>query len=314
MNFKAYIATPTLVALVVLVVILPSDFTWAQGSITGVVSRADQSIPPDGTIAFFGFIRDTDDEIHIQSNIGAGYENGNWWDDFQNYLDEAAGVPYHYYFFDRVESQAGLLNKTIPNNSFQQQEDITLAPIPFPAPPQQVTALRQSNGSVLLQWETASGVTWHVYRRPGSSLGSFFRIDNPSGNRLDHGVTQPYYVDSNVDSGACYNYVVVAESGSGSYSPASEIAQIDLSVCCVGQVGNVNASSGDEPTIGDILMLVDHLYISYTDPICMAEADVNQSGGLKPARKDLTMADISTLVNHLFIDGTPLHRCSDAGQ
>ncbi|MCX6835235.1 MAG: hypothetical protein NTW07_08915 [candidate division Zixibacteria bacterium] len=313
MNFRSYIGTPTLIALIVLAVILPVEFTRAQGSIFGEIHRTDLSVPPDDSIQFLGFIRDADNEIRIQSCIGAGYESGHWYDDFQNFLNEAVGVPYHYYFFDQVASQMYLLNKTIPNNSFQ-QEDIALAPLLFPAQPQQVATFRQSNGRVRLQWDTASGVTWHVYRRPGSSLGSFFRIDNPSGNRLDHGVTQPYYVDSDVDSGACYSYVVVAESGSGTYSPASEIAQIDLSLCCVGLVGNVNASSGDEPTIGDILLLVDHLYISYTDPVCMAEADVNQSGGLKPTRKDLTLVDISILINHLFIDFRPLHRCSDAGQ
>jgi hypothetical protein len=300
-------------ALTALVVLLLVDNLSAQGSIFGEVHRTDLSVPPDDSIQFLGFIRDTDNEIRIQSCIGAGYESGHWYDDFQNFLNEAVGVPYHYYFFDQVASQMYLLNKTIPNNSFQ-QEDIALAPFLFPAPPQQVVAVRQSNGSVRLQWDTSSGVTWHVYRRPGLSLGSFFRIDNPSGNRLDHGVSQSHYVDSNVDSGACYSYVVVAESGSGTYSPASEIAQIDLSLCCVGQVGNVNASSGDEPTIGDILMLVDHLYISYTDPVCMTEADVNQSGGLKPTRKDLTLVDISILINHLFIDFKPLRRCSDAGQ
>jgi hypothetical protein len=313
MSFRPYISTRTLLVLVALAVILPANFTWAQGSIFGEIYRSDLSVPPDGAIQFLGFIRNTDNEIHIQSCIGAGYESGYWYDDFQNYLDEAVGVPYHYYFFDREESQYGLLNKTIPNNSFQ-QEDIALVPSAFPDPPQQVAAVRQSDGHVHLEWEVASGVTWHVYRRPGLSLGSFFRIDNPSGNRLDHGVSQPYYTDNNVDSGASYSYVVVAESASGTYSPASEITQVDLSVCCVGQVGDINGINGDEPTLGDIMVLIDHLYISYTDPICMTEADVDQSGGLNPTRKDLTLLDIMILIDHLFINYGPLHLCSDAGK
>lgn len=311
MSFKPDIARPILLALVVLAAILPVDLARAQGSIFGEVHRDDLSVPPDGTIEFLGFIRGTDDEIHIQSCIGAGYDSGHWYDDFQNYLDEAAGVPYHYYFFDQVESQIGYINKTIPNNSFQ-QEDITLAPFLFPDPPQQVEALRQSDGNVRLQWEIASGVTWHVYRRPGSSSGSFFRIDNPSGNRLDHGVGQPYYIDNNVDSGACYSYVVVAESVPNIYSPASEIAQIDLTVCCVGQVGDINGIGGDDPTLGDLMLLINHLYISYTDPVCMAEADVNQSGGLNPTGKDITLLDICILIDNLFINNTPLRHCSDA--
>ena len=313
MSLKPDIARPILLTLIALATVLPADLTWAQGSITGVVYRDDLSIPPDSAIHFMGFIRNTDNEIHLQSDIGAGYENGNWWDDFQNYLDEAVGVPYHYYFFDQAESQFGFLNKTIPNNSFQ-QENVSLFSFAFPGPPQQVAALRQSDGSVRLQWEIASGVTWHVYRRSGSSLGSFFRIDDPSGDPLNHGISQPYYVDPNVDSGACYSYVVVAESTPNLYSPASDIAQVDLSVCCIGQVGDLNGIGGDDPTLGDIMMLIDHLFISYTDPICMTEADINQSGGVNPTREDLSLVDVMILIDHLFINYTPLRLCSDAGK
>jgi hypothetical protein len=45
---------------------------------------------------------------------------------------------------------------------------------------------------------------------------------------------------------------------------------------------------------------------------CLAEADVNQSGGLFPTRLDITIGDITLLIDHLFIagpDNLPLPDC-----
>jgi hypothetical protein len=36
------------------------------------------------------------------------------------------------------------------------------------------------------------------------------------------------------------------------------------------------------------------------------EADANQSGGLDPKPDDITIGDISTLIDYLFITGQPL--------
>jgi len=79
--------------------------------------------------------------------------------------------------------------------------------------------------------------------------------------------------------------------------------------CCVGQVGDVNAEGGDEPTISDVSALIDHLFISGVALICLEEADVNQSGGAEPTPADITISDISMLIDHLFISGTPLPAC-----
>jgi hypothetical protein len=44
----------------------------------------------------------------------------------------------------------------------------------------------------------------------------------------------------------------------------------------------------------------------------LAEGDANQSGGPNPTCNDITISDIQTLVNHLFIAGpanAPLKTC-----
>jgi hypothetical protein len=78
--------------------------------------------------------------------------------------------------------------------------------------------------------------------------------------------------------------------------------------CCLGRVGDVNHSGEDEPTIGDVSILIDALFVSNNMDIiyCLAEADVNQSGGSTPQASDVTIGDISYLIDYLFITGSSL--------
>jgi hypothetical protein len=79
--------------------------------------------------------------------------------------------------------------------------------------------------------------------------------------------------------------------------------------CCTGLVGNVNDSVEDEPTIADVSMLIDMLFISGAQPDCLTEADINQSGGAEPATDDITIGDISMLIDHIFISGGAIPNC-----
>jgi hypothetical protein len=84
--------------------------------------------------------------------------------------------------------------------------------------------------------------------------------------------------------------------------PLVAAAQQDPS-CCINRVGDVNGVGGDEPTISDVSHLVTRLFIyPATSLPCLAEADINQSGGRVPGIRDLTISDISRLVDYLFIN------------
>jgi len=78
--------------------------------------------------------------------------------------------------------------------------------------------------------------------------------------------------------------------------------------CCIGRVGDANGQAGDEPTISDISVIIDMLFISQSPDVipCLAEADVNQSGGRDPQKEDVTISDISILIDYLFITGSTL--------
>jgi len=76
--------------------------------------------------------------------------------------------------------------------------------------------------------------------------------------------------------------------------------------CCIGRVGDANGQGTDEPTISDISTMIDAKFISGTCEgkiLCLAEGDTNQSGGFDPTCSDITISDISLLINYLFITG-----------
>lgn len=81
-----------------------------------------------------------------------------------------------------------------------------------------------------------------------------------------------------------------------------------LASCCLERVGDANGVGGDEPTIGDISVMIDAKFISGSPtPIaCTGEADVNLSGGTDPQIGDVTIGDISVLIDYLFITGPSL--------
>jgi len=74
--------------------------------------------------------------------------------------------------------------------------------------------------------------------------------------------------------------------------------------CCIGRVGDANGQGGDEPTIGDVSVMIDAKFITGTCNgviMCLSEADINQSGGCDPTCDDITIGDISSLICPLFI-------------
>ena len=77
-------------------------------------------------------------------------------------------------------------------------------------------------------------------------------------------------------------------------------------ICCSGRVGDANNNGAHEPTIGDIIAMIDAKFVTGTcDGViaCLLEADINQSGGIDPTCDDITIGDIIILIDYLFITG-----------
>jgi hypothetical protein len=101
----------------------------------------------------------------------------------------------------------------------------------------------------------------------------------------------------------------VTEGGASEFDVLIAGSPITIGGCCVGRVGDVNMQGGDEPSIGGVAMLIDHLFLTRVALNCVAEADVNQSGGPDPTLDDVTIGDVTFLINYLFIGGGELPAC-----
>jgi hypothetical protein len=79
----------------------------------------------------------------------------------------------------------------------------------------------------------------------------------------------------------------------------------DSSGCCV-TMGNVDQSSDNLVTMGDVTVLIDHLYITLTPLVCPDEGNVDFSAdGL------VTMDDLTVMVYYMFIFLWPDPACDD---
>ena len=72
--------------------------------------------------------------------------------------------------------------------------------------------------------------------------------------------------------------------------------------CCIGVRGNVDCDGGQSVDIGDLTVLVDNLFISFTPLCCPAEADL-------VIDSSIDIADLTFLVDNLFITFPPLPGC-----
>lgn len=95
----------------------------------------------------------------------------------------------------------------------------------------------------------------------------------------------------------------------------NDMGALPLAKCCVGMRGNVDCDEDDVVDVSDINALIDHMYLTLTPLCCVAEADVNASGGCNPDPWfDIDIADLSVLIDHVFGSLEPLPDCADCGE
>jgi hypothetical protein len=75
--------------------------------------------------------------------------------------------------------------------------------------------------------------------------------------------------------------------------------------CCIGARGNVDCDNKDIVDIADLTLLIDHLYITYTPLPSVDEANVDGEDGID-------IADITRLINFMYIKFDPLPPCPGA--
>jgi len=288
--------TPALkisVFLMSLIVLLASS-GFSQGTIFGEVTNSDLTTPKNEVIYFIGFLDDTDEEIRIENCVGAGYDNDNWYDDFQNYLTEAPGNPYDFHFFNIANGEMAILSGSIPSDSYH-QEDVQLAYGSWPESPTGLSAEILPDSTMKIVWDYLPGLTYRIYRRMSSSSGSFFRIDEPSGSPDNPGVADSIFIDTTVDNISSYNYLIIPLDNDivGCYSEYISVSSNPGPMLC----GDANGSG--IVNIFDITYIIAYLYFEGPVPVSIEAADVNGQPGIN-------IFDITYFISFMYMEGPEL--------
>lgn len=90
------------------------------------------------------------------------------------------------------------------------------------------------------------------------------------------------------------------------YTTSTQIDPAPPPPCCVGLTGNANGDAQDNVTLTDLTALVNHLFVTFDPLPCPAEANVNGDPNC-----DLTLTDLTILVNFLFVTFEAPAACGD---
>ncbi|MBD3257505.1 glucose dehydrogenase [candidate division GN15 bacterium] len=100
-------------------------------------------------------------------------------------------------------------------------------------------------------------------------------------------------------------YLVYSDGDIFKLVPDGVPSQCGVEPCCSGpSVGNVDGSPDDAVTLGDLTVLIDHLFISLAPLDCPEEGNTDESPG-----GEVTLGDLTVLIDHLFISLDPLPAC-----
>ena len=104
-------------------------------------------------------------------------------------------------------------------------------------------------------------------------------------------------------------FLYVGEPHTDDYEGDVRIDEITLLVpaehCCTGpSVGNVDGSPDNEITLGDLTVMIDHLFVSFDAIECIEEGNIDFSPD-----NEITLGDFTRLIAHLFVDFEPLPPC-----
>lgn len=96
----------------------------------------------------------------------------------------------------------------------------------------------------------------------------------------------------------------MGEAAAEPIKAASLFSHAQASGCCIGATGNIDNDINNITDIADLTLLIDHLFITLTPLSCPAEANIDGDGA-----GVVDIADLTFLIDHLFISLIPTAAC-----
>ncbi len=104
--------------------------------------------------------------------------------------------------------------------------------------------------------------------------------------------------------GRTYYFCMRTGDEKQNWSPLSNVVAKIAGLGCVGTVGNADCDPSDQVTMGDLTVIIDHLFVSGQPLGCPPEANID--GDLAG---EITMSDLTCLIGYLFLDAEELPPC-----
>lgn len=163
----------------------------------------------------------------------------------------------------------------------------------------------QTHGTrVAFDWTMS--IDTSLYERYEFQLDRYFDFRSPLYD--DSMLSSPrYLLPDTLSIDSVYYWRVRAHDGAQWTSFSHERALHVGAGCCVGWMGNLDGSTDEQATLGDLTVMIDHLFISLSPLACVYEANLDKSEPQGPG--SVTLGDLTIMIDHLFISLSPLPPC-----
>ena len=140
--------------------------------------------------------------------------------------------------------------------------------------------------------------------------GRFRWRDYSAGSTFGHSTiyadNEPYWNQPSIEYLGAGQYGIAYLTNRNPYDHAAYFDR-GATHCCVGNRGNIDGSPDDEITLGDLNVLIDHLFVSYAPLRCWEEANID--GSLPEGDESISLGDLAVLIDHLFVSFADLRPC-----
>ena len=147
----------------------------------------------------------------------------------------------------------------------------------------------------ILPWESGESTQPYMEAGGGTLLKLYFTVDPEAGSAEQATLSAAAF------GGGVYRLTGTLFGQSHEMDPTTKglVVTAPYLGCCVGLRGNVDVDPLDDVSLGDLTVMIDHLFVSFADLECWEEANLDASQPEGPA--SVSLGDLTVLIDILFV-------------